>query len=49
MMTDAAKRAKEKADAVVKSQRADHKNIKAMDVADFQIGEKRSVGSGNEK
>jgi uncharacterized protein YggE len=42
LMTDAAKRAREKSDAVQKAIRAHHKGIKSIDVADIQIGEKQS-------
>ena len=42
LMTDAAKRTKEKADAVQKAIRANHKGVKSIDVADIQIGEKQN-------
>jgi uncharacterized protein YggE len=40
LMTDVAKRAKDKSDAMQKAIRTNHKNIKSIDVADIQIGEK---------
>lgn len=48
LMTDTAKRAKEKVEAIQKALRANHKNIKAIDVADIQIGEKRNEMWGPE-
>jgi uncharacterized protein YggE len=48
LMTDAAKRTKEKVDAVQNAIRANHKGVKSIDVADIQIGEKQNERWGPE-
>ncbi|OGW24391.1 MAG: hypothetical protein A2X59_09190 [Nitrospirae bacterium GWC2_42_7] len=48
LMTDTAKRAKEKADSIEKALRTNHKNIKTINVTDIQIGEKRNEMWGPE-
>ena len=48
LMTDTAKQAKEKVEVIQKALRANHKGIKAIDVTDIQIGEKRNEMWGPE-
>lgn len=48
LMTDTAKQAKAKVEAIQKALRTNHKSIKAIDVTDIQIGEKRNEMWGPE-